>query len=352
VLADSKGKCTGEAYVEFRTGGDVAEALGKHKEKIGHRYIEIFNSTRKSMAEAQHPTSVGSSIGPNRMTFAYGGRRPVPYDRPVDRRSQRGNMDLNRFGGVARRSRYEAEYEQDYYSRDQFYDADPYSAPLQEGFGYENDYEDAHDHRLNRLGMAAGGLHSGGMQAGAHRAGGGGYQQQQLGGYYNDNETDFYYDQGGYSDNGGFNRGGVSSRAGGAEFVVHMRGLPFKSTDDDIASFFSPIVPVNVRREYGEDGRISGEANIEFASYQDAKAAMKKDRQLIQTRYIELFYQGDDIRRGGGGGGGRPRPLMDEMAQSMRGSKPMGGGRLGPMRRRQPTSNGGRNSGGGGGYRY
>jgi len=127
-----------------------------------------------------------------------------------------------------------------------------------------------------------------------------------------------------------------------SEYVVHMRGLPFKATDDDISNFFSPIVPVRIHREYGDDGRISGEANVEFASYQDAQAAMQKNRELIQHRYIELFYRGNDKSRSGGGGkslgrggvGGRPhRPSMRDLPMLGMGgpARPMSRGRTGPM---------------------
>lgn len=132
-----------------------------------------------------------------------------------------------------------------------------------------------------------------------------------------------------------------------ADYVVHMRGLPFKATDDDITNFFSPIVPVRIYREYGDDGRISGEANVEFASFQDAQAAMQKNRDLIQHRYIELFYRGSKARTGGAGGarsrgagrGGmaqRSRPLMRDMPMlGMSGPKrPMMRGRSGPVRSR------------------
>ena len=70
---------------------------------------------------------------------------------------------------------------------------------------------------------------------------------------------------------------------------VHMRGLPYKATENDIYNFFSPLNPVRVHIEIGRDGRVTGEADVEFAIHKEAMAAMSKDRANMQHRYIELF---------------------------------------------------------------
>lgn len=87
---------------------------------------------------------------------------------------------------------------------------------------------------------------------------------------------------------------------------VHMRGLPFRSTEGDIAKFFSPLNPLRVHIDVGPNGKSTGEADVEFRSHEDAVAAMSKDKNHMQHRYIELFLNSTasgsaEMSRGGGG---------------------------------------------------
>ncbi|XP_016284986.1 heterogeneous nuclear ribonucleoprotein H-like [Monodelphis domestica] len=70
---------------------------------------------------------------------------------------------------------------------------------------------------------------------------------------------------------------------------VHMRGLPYKATVNDIYHFFSPLCPLRVHIEIGEDGKATGEADVDFVTHEDAVAAMVKEKTYMQHRYIELF---------------------------------------------------------------
>eukprot|EP00795_Rhopilema_esculentum_P013089 gene13089-3875_t len=71
ITLDQDGRCTGDAYVQFATPKDAEQALQKHKEKIGHRYIEIFKSSKSEIKYV-----VGPKLKPL-MSI-----RPHPYDRP------------------------------------------------------------------------------------------------------------------------------------------------------------------------------------------------------------------------------------------------------------------------------
>jgi heterogeneous nuclear ribonucleoprotein F/H len=84
--------------------------------------------------------------------------------------------------------------------------------------------------------------------------------------------------------------------------VLKLRGLPFSATKDDIISFFddavlggvAPLVHDSIHIVTSIDGRPSGVAFVEFGSADDAKAAMRKDRHSMGTRYVELFPSSRD----------------------------------------------------------
>lgn len=208
---DIQGRSTGEAFVQFASQDIAEKALKKDKERIGHRYIEIFKSCR---SEVRTHVMGGS---PRK---AMGMQRPGPYDRPGGR------------GG--------------------------YGSSYGSSYGRGGSYD-----RMRRYGDG---------------------------------------------------RYGESSSTTG--HCVHMRGLPYRALESDIFDFFSPLNPVRVHIEVGPDGRVTGEADVEFASHEDAVAAMSKDKATMQHRYVELFLNSTAGGSNGNYGGG------------MMGSQSYGGGRM------------------------
>eukprot|EP00803_Ostreobium_quekettii_P005872 evm.model.scf_2585.2 EVM.evm.TU.scf_2585.2 scf_2585:12737-19061(-) len=100
-----------------------------------------------------------------------------------------------------------------------------------------------------------------------------------------------------------------------ASNVLRLRGLPFSVQREDIVNWFndgtlsiSQIRPesVFIVMDYG---RPSGTAFVEFQTPEDAQVAMSKDRQMMGTRYIEIFSSSPEERarsRGDGPNGMRP----------------------------------------------
>lgn len=76
-------------------------------------------------------------------------------------------------------------------------------------------------------------------------------------------------------------------------YVVRIRGLPWSCSVDEIQRFFSDCKIANngtsIHFTYTREGRPSGEAFVEMDSEEDLKIAVKKDRETMGHRYVEVF---------------------------------------------------------------
>ncbi|KAG2448080.1 hypothetical protein HYH02_007105 [Chlamydomonas schloesseri] len=77
-------------------------------------------------------------------------------------------------------------------------------------------------------------------------------------------------------------------------FVIRCRGLPYTSTAQDVLNFFGPDVPIvrgieGVVFTYAPDGRPTGEAFVELQTEEAQREALKKHKESLGSRYIELF---------------------------------------------------------------
>lgn len=72
-------------------------------------------------------------------------------------------------------------------------------------------------------------------------------------------------------------------------YTVKMLGLPFTVKKKNIEEFFHPLKLVSVRFTTDNQGRPSGRAYVDFESEKDLKEALKRHRDCIGHRYIELF---------------------------------------------------------------
>uniref|UniRef100_A0A3Q2XGP1 Epithelial splicing regulatory protein 1 n=1 Tax=Hippocampus comes TaxID=109280 RepID=A0A3Q2XGP1_HIPCM len=100
------------------------------------------------------------------------------------------------------------------------------------------------------------------------------------------------------------------------QIIVRMRGLPFTATHEQVLAFFSPedglkdTCPVSGGRDgilfvRYPDGRPTGDAFVLFSCDEHAQCALRKHKEILGRRYIELFkstaaevqqtrHQGDD----------------------------------------------------------
>nr|XP_061820370.1 epithelial splicing regulatory protein 2-like isoform X1 [Nerophis lumbriciformis] len=78
------------------------------------------------------------------------------------------------------------------------------------------------------------------------------------------------------------------------QVIIRMRGLPFTVTQQEVLEFLGPESPVTDGAEgllfvKYPDGRPTGDAFVLFSCDEYAQNAMKKHRQILGKRYIELF---------------------------------------------------------------
>jgi len=111
----------------------------------------------------------------------------------------------------------------------------------------------------------------------------------------------------------------AQSALGEGYSVVKLRGLPWNVTVDDICAFLpSIVVPTGgVHLMNGPNGRPSGLAYVELSSEDDQAEALRRDKQSIGGRYIDVFACSQTelqarlaggLERGGQPGYGAPNP--------------------------------------------
>ena len=108
---------------------------------------------------------------------------------------------------------------------------------------------------------------------------------------YDKDDVEEGYDDGdnadGHDDND--NTTDDSPKKSSAFGTIKMRGLPFKAKEQQIRDFFAPLRIVDIRIIKNAKGKPTGCAFVDFGNEKDIKEALKRDRDCIEGRYIELF---------------------------------------------------------------
>ncbi|XP_076470540.1 RNA-binding protein fusilli-like isoform X2 [Babylonia areolata] len=96
---------------------------------------------------------------------------------------------------------------------------------------------------------------------------------------------------------GGSNTEAQAFLSRGGQTIIRMRGLPFTATTAQVLEFFTrdPNASEVLDGEDGilfvhyPDGRSTGDAFVLFSNEEESLKALKKHREMMGTRYIELF---------------------------------------------------------------
>ena len=79
-----------------------------------------------------------------------------------------------------------------------------------------------------------------------------------------------------------------------SEFTIKLRGIPFHAKKKDIEEFLSPLKIVDIRMPKDSKNRPSGRAYVDLESKECIKEALKRHKDYIKGRYIDVF---EDKRR-------------------------------------------------------
>jgi len=348
LLLGANGRPNGEAFVEFATEEVADAALAKDRATLGTRYVEVFRATPEQMAQALARVAKSNNLAPMHMAqgggmphaqmpYAFGG----PYGMAAPMMGGMGATVMPGPGADAvvkmRGLPYKVTRNDilDFFSglsvplngvHLMFNEREQPTGEAYVEFSSPEDRERAmtkdRQHiggryvelfRVNRSEMIAaleqfvGGYMShqmampGNMAAGAY---GNMYGMQQspyappngafMGAPQPGAYTNMQQPMGAMMPGGGMAPGGAMGGGGGPQGgkagTLRMRGIPFRSTVDDVLRFFTgfQVAPGGVI--IGQrDGRATGDCFVTFTSPQESQRAMIMNNKHMGTRYVELF---------------------------------------------------------------
>lgn len=308
-----EGRPTGDAFVELTSTSAAMEAMGKNKETMGARYIEIFEST---------PHERDILITTSRRGRGRNGRPIVSNNITKGAGGGRGGGAMGKGGADAEaQARY---MQQQLFMMQQMMLMNAMGPNMMTpqvggrgkngGAGYGNPMMMGGGGGGGGVGfgafspfgpMGGGGgagpamgvppMFGGGMgnpMLGPMMAGGGGMMNPMLGPMMMQPDL-------------------MMGAAGGmmlpprppSQFVVRVRGLPFSANEGMVAEFFHDvnIPPQGVHMVYNAQERPTGEAFVEVVSEADVLTALSHSGEALGHRYIEVFRSSEaDMSRLGG----------------------------------------------------
>jgi len=272
---------TGEAYVEFVSSDEVNRAReARNRQNMGARYVELFRASRQEMAST---------------VWSQGGTMPPPPQPSPQQQVMLQDLNPNAQLMQSMQMMMSPQMAQEVYATTlQSHAAlalDP-TAGMGGAFGMGIGglmglQQWGGSPAMGGMGMGAAGMGGLGMGMGmgsrdATGPMGGGYQQPPSAAQALQSST-------GTSPLGGVPAGDYGQPPSN---TVRMRGLPYHVGPNEVVQFFTgyQVMPESVRMGQNQSGRANGEAWVVFSSPAEAQRAVaEKNREMMGTRYIELF---------------------------------------------------------------
>lgn len=232
VVRDDQGDCRGEAFIEFKDIDSTMQALGRHKQSLGNRYIEVFPSSRCDWRSKPKPKFI-----PKQQMEAelYSSMTRIPFVS---------------YGATTSDVKYEA-------GRKRSYDGMAYGEP-QVATGEFVKSKDGYYYPADPAAV---------QYAVTPRA---------VTGYGAAREDERY---------------SKKHSLGEEEYLVNMVGLPFSATKEDVVAFFHPLPCVNIQIIKNNDGKAKGIAVVGFHTEADRQEAMRKHKSTMGSRYINMYVR-------------------------------------------------------------
>ncbi|XP_068576767.1 G-rich sequence factor 1 [Cebidichthys violaceus] len=266
LTVDRMGRSSGQAFIEMEHEEDVSKALEKHRQYLGPRYVEVYEVTN-SDAETILKKAVQAPAESSVVRL-----RGLPFSCTEDDIVQFfSGLDIMENGITVvtdRKGRNSGEAFVQFSSHEA---ADEALQRDREVIG--NRYIEVFPSRREQI-------YSSWMKKTSSASPHAGPQSANRTAFASQNKT------------------GSAQSSALLLHYIHMRGLPFQVSGEDIVKFFSPLVVSKILIECGSEGRPSGEADVYFSCHQDALTAMSRDRMYIGERYIELFLNSDPESEG------------------------------------------------------
>uniref|UniRef100_A0A0G4HBR1 RRM domain-containing protein n=1 Tax=Chromera velia CCMP2878 TaxID=1169474 RepID=A0A0G4HBR1_9ALVE len=290
-MTSPDGRSSGEAFVRFVDAAQADQAMEKHRQNMGTRYIECFRSSQPELTRYLRRLAGGPEAGGAAPAGGAGSFRSV-----VRMRGLPWSANANDVSEFFARGGFNVP------NSEVAIGLGPDGRPSGDAWACLPSDEDADRARteLNKQTLGSRYVELFPSNRGEFQAAVSGRPGGPMGGWRGDRNGPGGPGMFGGGGGGGYGGGGGGGYRGGPSNIsvgmpatcLRMRGLPFSASEMEIMTFFQGFQMVSVLPATAPiNEKPTGEAYVEFPTIDEASRALAaKQRGAIGHRYIELFY--------------------------------------------------------------